>query len=109
MVSRAGKVLEVDFRSQKHVWVTQFIQVKVLIEASTPLCPGFFLARQNRDTTWVQLKFERISGLCFNYGRIGHMINTCCAPISQRVEPYCFSPRMFVGFTDYRKFSGNGL
>lgn len=41
VANRVGKVLEVDFRSQRIVWVTQFIRVKVLINVSKPLSPRF--------------------------------------------------------------------
>lgn len=40
--SKVGKVLVVDFRSQRAVWVTPFVWVKVLIDISKSLCPGFF-------------------------------------------------------------------
>ncbi|KAB1208753.1 hypothetical protein CJ030_MR6G005862 [Morella rubra] len=37
---RIGEVMEVDFRSQKAVWVTQYIRVKVLINIQQALSPG---------------------------------------------------------------------
>lgn len=65
---RAGKVVEVDFRSNKEVWVTQFIRVKVLIQVSQPLVSGFFFPRLHREDTWVQFKYEKLTGFCYNCG-----------------------------------------
>lgn len=55
--SRIGEVLEVDFRSQKAVWVTQFLRVKVLLRISNPLSPDFFLPRTNREDSWIELNY----------------------------------------------------
>ncbi|KAB1224244.1 hypothetical protein CJ030_MR2G005723 [Morella rubra] len=107
--SKVGKVLVVDFGSQRAVWVTPFVWVKVLIDISKSLCPGFFLPRVDRAPAWVQFKFERIFGFCFNCGRIGHMTSTCCAPSSMRVDPDYFSSRMFAMVRDYRRFLGTSL
>lgn len=106
---KVGKVLDVDFRSQRAVWVTPFVRVKVLIDVSKSLCPGFFLPRVDRAPASVQFKFERIFGFCFNCGRIGHMTSTCCNPSSVRVDPDYFSSRMFAMVKDYRRFSGTSL
>lgn len=63
--SKVRKVLEVDFRSSKELWVTQFIRVKVMVEVDQPLCPGFFLPRSNRDAAWIQFKYEKNIWLLF--------------------------------------------
>lgn len=73
---RLGEVLEVDFRSQKAVWITQFIRVKVLLDILQPLSPGFFLPRANRVDTWIQFRYEKITGFCYNSGLLGHMSRT---------------------------------
>lgn len=77
---RIGEVLEVDFRSYRSVWVTQFIRVRVRLLISQPLSLGFFLPRLNRADTWVQFKYEKIAGFCYNCGLLGHMSNICSAP-----------------------------
>lgn len=102
--SQIGEVLEVDFRSSKAVWVTQFIRVKVLVALSHPLSPGFFLPSTNRDDTWIQFKYEKVSGFCFNCGLLGHLTNSCQAAPSGRVEPATFSSRMFAHSQEYRRF-----
>lgn len=52
----------------------------------------------------MQFKFERIFGFCVNCRCLGHMTNTCCVVGCVRVEPDCFSPRMFTRSTNYRRF-----
>lgn len=47
--SKEGRGLEVDFRSPRNVWVTQFIRMRILLNIAKPLCPGFFLPRENRE------------------------------------------------------------
>lgn len=101
-----GEVVDVDFRLSKVVWVTQFIRVKVLLDLSQPLPPGFMLPRAQREPTWIQFKFEKVSGFCFNCGRLGHLMNTCSAPPNTLVAPATLSPRMFANSHNYRRFIG---
>lgn len=80
---RVGEVLEVDFRSSREVWVTQFIRVKVLVMVAQllVLVSGFFLPQSNRGDAWIQFKYENFR-VCFNYGRLGHLTNICPSPPS---------------------------
>lgn len=105
--SRIREVLDVDFRSTKEVWVTQYIRVQVKVQISNPLCSGFYLHRAHRGDTWVQFKYERVFGFRFNCGRLGHMTNTCHENPLGLEEPAAFSHRMMASSLDYRRFSGS--
>lgn len=103
---KIGVVLEVDFRTTRSVWVTQYIRIKVALQVNWPLSPGFFLPRANCANTWIQFKFERLTGFCYNYGHLGHLTKTCSAPLSHGVEPAIFSPRIIAQAQDYRRIAG---
>lgn len=102
--SQIGEMFEVDFRSSKAAWVTQFIRVKVLVALSHPLSPGFFLPRTNRDDTWIQFKYEKVLDFYFNCGLLSHLTNSCQAAPFGKVEPATFSSRMFAHSKVYKRF-----
>jgi hypothetical protein len=45
-----------------------------------PLKPGFLFHRDNGDSTWISLKYERLDIYCSICGCIGHKDKDCCAP-----------------------------
>lgn len=80
--------------------------MKFLLNISQPLAPGFFLLRAQREPTWIQFKFEKVFGFCFNCWRLGHLTNTCLTPPNGMVAPASYSNRMFANSQDYRRFVG---
>lgn len=104
--NKIGMVIEVDFHSNRGVWVTNYIRVKILLQTSHPLRPGFFLPRDNMNDTWIQFKYEKISRFCFNCGRLEHMTSICLAPLNDLAEPASFSYCMMANNQDKHRFIG---
>ncbi|KAB1223404.1 hypothetical protein CJ030_MR2G012401 [Morella rubra] len=74
--AKVGDVLEVDFYTQKKVWVGQFVRVKVLFDTLTPLIPG----------------------------RLGHVQAHCIMPPLVRSPKSTFGPKIRADSSAYRRF-----
>ena len=59
--SKASKVLEVDFIGEPQIHWQGFVRIRVEVDINSPLCPGFFLPRENLDDIWISLKYEKTS------------------------------------------------
>lgn len=103
--AKIGEVVEVDFQMTHHIWVGQFVRVKVLFDTTTLLVPGFVFRRPNREDVWIQFKYERVSDFCFNSGRLGHVTQVCLMPVMNRTASAIDGPKMKAEFTSYRRFT----
>jgi hypothetical protein len=72
-----GKFLEVDLVGAENARWGNFLRFKVEVKSTNPLTKGFWLDRAPLEDPWVQLKYKRLSNLCYGCGRLGHMKKDC--------------------------------
>lgn len=71
-----GRVVEVDSKaiaSDK----ARILRIRVEIPLDKPIRRGSKVQGPEGDTVWIAFKYERLIGLCFNRGRLGHEAKHC--------------------------------
>lgn len=66
-----GRVIEVDntaFSTEQ----ARFLRVRIEVPLDQPLRRRGPVVSPEGDKSWVVFKYERITGLCFSCGRLGH-------------------------------------
>ncbi|OMO73700.1 hypothetical protein CCACVL1_17176, partial [Corchorus capsularis] len=75
-VKRVGSRLGIVICADKVEWGgmiwRSFLRVRVAIDTSKPLLPGFWVPRDGKDMLRVRLKYERLGDFCYGCGKIGH-------------------------------------
>ena len=84
-----GRVVEVDtkpFSSEQ----ARFLRVRVEIPLDKPIRRGGFVSSPEGDKQRVGFKYERLEGLCFRCGFLGHEVKNCVKekPSEQGEAPY---------------------
>jgi hypothetical protein len=74
---KAGRVKEVDSVGENICQGRRFIRIRVDVNITKPLLPGFFLPRPGLNDLWINLKYEKLPDTCFNYGLLDHDGRTC--------------------------------
>ncbi len=74
---KVGRVLEVDLIVEPRILWQRFVRCRINIDITTPLCPGMFLPRKDRNDIWISLKYERLPEVCFQCGVLGHTEVSC--------------------------------
>ncbi|XP_075659208.1 uncharacterized protein At4g02000-like [Castanea sativa] len=84
-----GKVLDVDLKVFSSDQAC-FIRVRVELPLDKSLCQGGVVASPEGDKICIGFKYERLVGLCYQCGRIGHEIWDCSVSRDekQRCLPY---------------------
>ena len=84
-----GKVLEVDCKAIV-ANRARFLCIQVELPLKKPIKRGALVLSPKGDKVWIAFQYERLVGLCFNYGLIGHEARDCHHPISSTEEdkPY---------------------
>lgn len=84
-----GVVLEVDSSVDQPNDCSDFMRVKVELDVSEPLSPGFYFHPTVDLDLWISFKYERLSWFCYNCGRLDHLLNQCDAaqphPLQQKL------------------------
>ena len=76
-----GDVLEVDCKAITSDQA-RFLRVRMEVPLSKPLRRSAPILSPEGDKVWVAFQYERLQGLCFNCGILGHELKTCTRPIS---------------------------
>ncbi|KAK9990945.1 hypothetical protein SO802_025930 [Lithocarpus litseifolius] len=101
-----GKVVEVDqkvFSSDQ----ARFLRVRVELPLEKPLCRGGVVASPKGDKVCIGFKYERLVGLCFKCGRIGHEVQDCSFHVEHQQElPY--GEWLKAGFRQTTTSANNG-
>lgn len=74
---RAGKFKDVDFIGEGNYQCRLYICIRVDINTTKPLFPGFFLPRPSLSDLWINLKYEKLPKICFRCGLLGHDSRFC--------------------------------
>jgi hypothetical protein len=74
-------LLEVENNEVPSIICRHHLCIKVEIDTSKPLVPGFHFPCLGRDPIWVWFLYERLADYCILCGLIGHKKNGCPAPL----------------------------
>lgn len=99
-----GRVNDVDFTGDGTEPWKRFIRLNVDIPIDSPLIPGIFLPRLNREDLWVGIKYEKLADVCYNCGFIGHEHKGCSSESFRLRNP---SGAMFLAAGPWLR-AGNG-
>jgi hypothetical protein len=67
----------------------RFVRIRVDIDLTSPLSPGFFLPRYNHQDLWIGLKYERLPGMCYRCSVIGHDTRDCVRDEKMLWNEFC--------------------
>ena len=101
--SGLGEVLEVDlkaFSSDK----ARFIRVRVELPLDKLLCRGGVVISLEGDKVCIGFKYERLGGLCYQCGWIGHEVKECSVPRDRKQGCLPYGEWLKAG---YRRDHGN--
>ena len=101
--SGLGEVLEVDlkvFSSDQ----ARFIRVRVELPLDKTLRRGGVVVSPEGDKVCIGFKYERLVGLCYQCGRIGHEVKECSVPRDQKQGCLPYGEWLKAG---YRRNHGN--
>ncbi|XP_075645554.1 uncharacterized protein At4g02000-like [Castanea sativa] len=73
---RIGRVIEVDCEAIAS-GEARFLRVRVDVPIDKPIRGGALVHSPEGDKVWVAFKYERLSGLCFHCGLLGHEAKAC--------------------------------
>lgn len=93
-----GKVLQVDAKAF-HSEQARFLRVRVDIPLDKPLRRGAPVVSPEGDRAWVAFKYERIVGLCYACGRLGHEMRAC----PNTDQPATFSAKTETPYGEWMK------
>ncbi|XP_030963118.1 uncharacterized protein LOC115986612 isoform X5 [Quercus lobata] len=71
-----GRVIEVDCKAIAS-GEARFLRVRVEVPLDKPIRGGAAVLSPEGDKVWVAFKYERLSGLCFHCGLLGHEAKAC--------------------------------
>ena len=76
IVSIAGDII-VSEESNEEYKGSQFIQVRVSVDITKPLCRGRKIKLNDGEERWVSFKYEHLPSLCYWCGRLTHHDKEC--------------------------------
>lgn len=89
ILKNVGTVTEIEESIVDGRILKTFIRAKVQVDVTKPLPTGCWVPRKDLPKIWVIYMYERLQGLCFNCGILGHDQRTCKTP--RAMSAYCNS------------------
>lgn len=77
IASQIGKIVDIENPMVDGCLVRSFIRVRVLVNVFRPLLTGCWIPRYDLPKAWVVFRYEKLQGMCFNCGIIGHEQMSC--------------------------------
>ncbi|KAJ1426339.1 Zinc finger, CCHC-type [Sesbania bispinosa] len=77
IMGKFGDVLEVENPMVSGILARTFIRVSVRIDIRKPIPTGCWVPRRALPKLWVFFRFEKLQGICYNCGIIGHEQKNC--------------------------------
>ncbi|PON50145.1 Zinc finger, CCHC-type [Trema orientale] len=71
--SRLSKVEDIDVVKG----FSKFARVRVDIDIENPFPAGFFYENEKEKVRWISFRYERLAGLCYKCGLLGHSSKNC--------------------------------
>ncbi|XP_024195637.1 uncharacterized protein At4g02000-like [Rosa chinensis] len=81
----AGTVLNVENPNSVNGW-RGFLRIRVNINTQNQVAPGVWIRCDSSPPLWIEFRYERISLLCYNCGRLSHSERFCNHARSSRAE-----------------------
>lgn len=82
VVALVGALVNIDAPDFEYRFRRNFLRIRATIDLSNPLKIGFALKRIGGSLMWISFKYERLNGLCYICGIIGHNKEHCRKPLS---------------------------
>ncbi|KAJ1415409.1 Zinc finger, CCHC-type [Sesbania bispinosa] len=77
IMSKFGEVMEVENPLVEGKLLKTFIRVRVLIDIKKAIATGCWVPRRDLPKLWIIFKYEKLQGVCFNCGLLGHEQRSC--------------------------------
>jgi hypothetical protein len=92
-----GDLLQVEDLSGASSTFKSYLRILVEIDVAKPLKPGFSFKRDNGETLWIFLKYERLDIYCSTCGRLDHKSIYCmAAPEEKNPARYAVSLKLNI-------------
>lgn len=77
LFGRMGKIVEVEDPMTVGLPLRHFLRARVEIDVSKPIWAGRWLQLPSMERIWIQFRYQRLQGLCFQCGMLGHDHRKC--------------------------------
>jgi hypothetical protein len=92
-----GDLIQVENPSGANTTFKSYLRILVEIDVIKPLKPGFSFKRDNGETLWIFLKYERLDTYCSTCGRLDHKSIYCmAAPEEKNPARYAVSLKLNI-------------
>ena len=92
-----GKVIEVDCKAIA-ADQAKFLHIRVDMPLDKPIHRRAPVLSLEGDTMWVAFQYERLLGLCFRCGLLGHEAKVCLASVVREGEELPYRDWLRAGF-----------
>ena len=100
-----GRVIEVDYKAIA-TDQAKFLCIRVDMPLDKPIRRGAPVLSPEGDTVWVAFQYERLLGLCFRCGLLGHEAKVCSASVVTEGEDLPYRDWLRAGFRRQREQLG---